>query len=220
MIKILNFAPKILLPVLLAVCALSALGEEVTFSTTGLFCAGSGPCVAGSPSLTIGTNPQETYLFQVPVSTSVPIGTPDVALIKIGISVIGANPRPGTGSFTIDITQTAPAAGSKDFTGALSGNFAIGSAGATITFGQNSVDIAGVLYTLNSPSFKLPLIGPPTSVVPILTDITPNPEPSFFAVTGGVLACLALIAYRRRRSLGMTPQATYSSDLSGPPDPL
>jgi hypothetical protein len=193
---------KILFSLLVGVCALPLLAEEVTFSSQALFCAGAGPCLAGSPSILLGVLPAEaTFLFQVPVNESVPINTSNVPVIEIGIADIGTNPRVGTGSFTIDITQTAPKPGSKVFTGGLSGSFAVGSSDATITFSKQTIDISGILYTLESPVFTFPLIGPPSRVYPILVDITPNPEPSFFVVTGMAFVGLMFLARRHRRKI-------------------
>ena len=128
-----------------------------------------------------------------------PLNTPNVSLINFGVSVIGADPRPGTGAFTIDIKQTMPTAGTSSFTGELAGNFAVGSTTATLTFTSQSVMIGGVTYTLNSKVFNFPLEKSSYSN-PLFADISDvAPEPGFLALTGIGFGCLAFVAFRRRR---------------------
>jgi hypothetical protein len=190
------------LPLLFAVCALPVLAVEVTFTTTGEFCAGAGPCTTGSPSTTIGIFPEATYLVANPEFQSVPINTSNVPLINFDIGAFGSDPRTGTGSFTIHITETAPSAGSGVFNGALSGNFAVGSGTAEISFSQPSIVIGGVMYTLNTQTYIVPTNGASEYNNPVLVDVTAvtTPEPGFLAVTGLSFGCLMFAGYRRRRT--------------------
>jgi hypothetical protein len=88
----------------------------------------------------------------------------------------------------------------------LSGNFAVGSSTATLTFTDQSIVIGGVTYTLNSKVFTFPTLGPPTHIDTLFGSVTSAaPEPSFMALTGlGFFALAGLFARRKKQSSNAT----------------
>jgi hypothetical protein len=210
-IRILKVAAKMALPVLLAAFALPIFGLDVTYTSTGEFCAAPGPCANANPlvenpaneGITIGAYPQVTYFgFQAVTAT---VNAPSQAIAaQFDVSVAGTNPRtvPASEVFTLYITQTNPAGGTGTFVGGFSGNVAVGSSNAKITFAGTTIVLGGYQYTLDSNVFTLPTIENPSHVDRIMMEVSSvTPEPTFMMLTGLGFAGLAFVAYRRRRTV-------------------
>jgi hypothetical protein len=206
MIKV---AAKMGLPVLLAAFALPIFALDVTYTSTGAFCAAPGPCTTSNPlvegansGILVGAYPQVTFLgFEAVTAT---VNTPSQAVAaQFDVSVAGSTPRtlPANEVVTLFITQTSPAAGTATFSGGFSGNIAIGSNDATITFSKTSIFLGGYEYTLDSNVYTLPTISSPSHIDTIKMDVTQvTPEPTFMALSGLGFAAIAFVAYRRRRT--------------------
>lgn len=211
--RILEVAAKMALPLLVAAFALPVFGMAVTYTSTGEFCAAPGPCANTNPlvenpahdSVTVGTYPQVTFLGAENVSAFV--DTPSQAVAgQFDVSVAGSNPRfvpPTSSTYTLYITQTSPFAGTGTFVGGFSGNIALGSTTATITFSNTTIVLGGYTYTLDSSVYTLPLISIPSHTDQIMMEVTQNttPEPTFMALSGLGFAGLAFVAYRRKRTV-------------------
>jgi hypothetical protein len=210
--RILEVAAKMALPLLVAAFALPVFGMDVTYTSTGEFCAAPGPCANLTPlvenpahdSITVGAYPQVTYFGAEKVSATVDTPSQAVAA-QFDVSVAGSNPRtvPANEAFTIYITQTNPFAGTGTFVGGFSGNIALGSTTATITFSNTTIVLGGFTYTLDSSVYTLPKISIPSHTDQIMMEVTQNttPEPTFMALSGLGFAGLAFVAYRRKRTV-------------------
>jgi hypothetical protein len=204
---------KFALPALIAALTLPAFASIVTYTTTGEFCTGPGACPdatplvenPGSDSILVGSpdGPQATYVQSVLVNSTIEISTPAQApAARFLLAVIGSDfrtPPPGE-VFTLYITQTNPAAGTASLVGGFSGNLAVGSNTATITFANTSIMLGGNVYKLDSNVYTFPTIQPPTHIDTLMMQVSDaNPEPSFMILSGLGFAGLAFVAYRRRR---------------------
>jgi hypothetical protein len=208
---------------LIAAFAVPAFPSIVTYTTTGEFCTGPGACPDATPLVeNPGINntlvggpwgPQTTYVQSVLVNNTVDISTPVQAPgARFLVAVIGSDPRtPPPGEvFTFYISQTNPAAGTASLVGGFSGNLAVGSNTATITFANTSIVLGGTVYTLDSNIYTFPTIQPPTHIDTLMMEVSAaSPEPSFLMLSGLGFAGLAFVAYRRRRRVlppvGITP---------------
>jgi len=210
--RILSVAAKMALPLFLAAFALPIFALDVTYTSTGEFCAAPGPCPNATPlvenpatdGITIGAYPQVTFIGAEEISETVT--TPSQAIAaQFDVSVAGSNPRtiPPTEAFTLYITQTNPAGGTGTFVGGFSGNVAVGSTNATITFSNTTIVLGGFTYTLDSNVYVLPKISTPSHADRIMMEVSQNatPEPTFMALSGLGFAGLVFVAYRRRRTV-------------------
>jgi hypothetical protein len=203
--RLLN-ATKIGLPALVLAFALPAFAIDVTFSTTGEFCATevAGSCPAGSPtSVTFASAPAGSITINaigLP-SASYSIGPPVfVNAIEFTSTTTNlAGTAPVGGFFTLTINQTTPASGPGIFAGSLTGQIGFINNNPEVTFsGPITLDLNGAYYTLGSDSYALPNPGGNGQTF-IQMEVTP--EPAFMMLTGLGFAGLAFVAYRRRRTV-------------------
>lgn len=187
--------------VLLLMISLPAciLADEVTFSTTGEFCAGSAACTSGNSFLQIGSGSQETLLQFIPLSETVETGT-IVPLIGLSEFDIGSMARAGSGSFTIFVDQTVPSVGTAEFSGKVTGNFAVGGTTGGLDFNADTLEIGDVTYHLPNHFDLTPNMGPPNTITDIPVELTATPEPGFFWITGLGLIAISLTALKRRKA--------------------
>jgi|HubBroStandDraft_3_1064219.scaffolds.fasta_scaffold160083_1 hypothetical protein len=218
--QILKTTAKLALPALIAVFALPAFGSTVTYTTTGTF-SGCVGCVSAAPadSVTFDQHPERaTVLTALSGPTTVITVPPTFSATGNAVTFVdsttGGNLQPETasGTFTLTIQQGA---NSGSLTGTLSGTLENGCGApplpacvvARVTFADTSVTIAGVEYQLNSNVYLLPVNHTATSSAPgngsdtitmTITNVTP--EPTFMMLTGLGFACVAFVAYRRKRT--------------------
>jgi len=169
----------------------------------------------GSSASTKG--PAEYFTGVVRIDPLFPVTAPARAAgnaVTFVDSTTGGNLQPETasGTFTLTIQQGA---NSGSLTGTLSGTLENGCGApplpacvvARVTFADTSVTIAGVEYQLNSNVYLLPVNHTATSSAPgngsdtitmTITNVTP--EPTFMMLTGLGFACVAFVAYRRKRT--------------------
>jgi len=196
------------LPALVLAFALPAFAIEVTFSTTGEFCAVevAGSCPAGSPtSVTFKDNPVVGSVTIKAIglpSASYSIGPPVFvnAIEFTSTTTNKAGTAPVGGFFTLTIDQTTPAGfGPGIFAGSLSGKIGFHNGSPEVSFsGPLTLDLGGAYYTLGSNSYSLPNPGGNGQTF-IQMEVTP--EPAFMMLTGLGFAGLAFVAYRRRRTI-------------------
>jgi hypothetical protein len=194
-----------------------ASATEVDYSTTGSFSTtGNGTLTGtGGSTLTfVGYN--DTCGSQPCVNApgnGDPIGlTPTIdALGDFQINLPVGQTINGTGTFTLTINQTMPAAPNQSLSGQLSGsvNNISGTTGTVyVEFSQTSLNIGGITYTLenlqaaptcssNCAVDTLALSSSDTIVnVAIAT-----PEPAFYGLTAaGLIGLFAMAKWRRART--------------------
>jgi hypothetical protein len=223
-VRILKDAAKIVLPLLVAAFALPAFGSEVSFTTTGVFaCNGAVGCTTADGGSYISiTNHGNTVSIEAMGYTdvNVPVNqTPQDDVNVISFNTIATNhPSPSgavdtTGvTFTLDIDQTSPVISPNN--GSLGGSFT-GTIDATasstqINFAPNqtALVLGGTTYSLNflSPgqdfwSLPAPGIQRYHESTQTATILNVTPEPTFMTLTGLGFVGLAMVAYRRKRTV-------------------
>jgi hypothetical protein len=174
----------------------AAHATPVTYTTSGSFNGGSNSIQfgAGANLLTITFTGVNSTVDADP-STFASLGE-----FQTTVSGSGATITPGT-TFTLNINQTVPSAGSGSLFGTLSGTITQNSSSGVVTFSVTAVTINGVTYTLtNNP---LPLVPPSTNngVTSVQAQIsTPIPEPATMVLLGTGLAGLAAGVRKRRKA--------------------
>jgi hypothetical protein len=209
-VKRLTAITRCALPVLIVAFALPVFAVDVTYTTTGEFCAGPSACPDATPlvqtpsaGILLGTYPNVAYFQDDPYTATVNTPASPVVAAQFDVSVYGASatPIPANEVFTLFITQTAPPEGTGSLVGAFSGSVDVGSNSLTIAFNQTSVLLGNTLYSLNQSTYTFPTLSHPSSNdYMYMTVSTVTPEPTFMMLTGLGFAGVAFVAYRRRRT--------------------
>jgi hypothetical protein len=171
-----------------------AQAEPVTYSTTGSFNGGGNSItfVGGGGSLTINFTGVNSNVI-----------TPTFASLGEFQTIVegsGATITDGT-TFTLNITQTVPSAGSGFLAGTINGTISQNQSTGLVTFSVSSTTINGVTYSLtNNP---LPLVPPSTNngVTSVQAHITSVPEPATMILLGTGLAGAAASIRKRRKGV-------------------
>jgi hypothetical protein len=190
---------RIALPVFLALFAIPAFAEDVTYSTTGGFSASGGASSAtfggGSNTLTLAFAGQSTATLDASPSTNGSAGF-------IEASVTGTG-NTASGTFTLTIDQTAPSVGTGGLSGNLSGTITSNSSGGLLDFTSTSLTLGNIVYTLQQPPGGYELVSPATLMgeTSIQFNITATalPEPTFYGLTGMGFAGLLAMAFHRKK---------------------
>lgn len=186
------FAMSIALLAIFAVGQTIANAEPVTFSTNGSFNGGGNSIVFGGGANTLTIN------F---TGVNSNVNTPTFASLGEFQTIVtgsGATIAAGT-TFTLNITQTVPSAGSGFLAGTITGTIAQNQSTGLVTFSISSTTINGVTYSLtNNP---LPLVPPSTNngVTSVQAQITSVPEPATMILLGTGLAGAAASIRKRRK---------------------
>jgi hypothetical protein len=187
------------LSVLALLTVTPALAEAITYSTTGGFSANGGASFAtfggGGNTLTLSFNPIASSMVIAPPATNASAGSFTAAVAGTGGTA--------TGSFTLNINQTAPTVATGGLSGALSGSITSNASTGTINFSSTSLTLGNVVYTLQQPPGGYDLVPPSTNggvtTFQMRIDVTAVPEPAFFGLTGLSFVVLAGITFRRYR---------------------
>jgi hypothetical protein len=171
-----------------------ARADAVTYSTNGSF-NGLGN------TITFGAGGNTTTITFTGVSSTVdasPFTFASLGEFQTTVTGTGATITPGT-TFTLNIIQTVPSAGTGSLVGTLTGTIEQNQSTGLVTFSVTSAQIGGVTYSLtNNP---LPLVPPSTNngVTTVQAQIS-VPEPATMFLLGTGLAGVAAKVRKRRKA--------------------
>lgn len=188
------FAMSIALLAIFAAGQTIAQADPVTFSTNGSFNGGGNSIVFGGGANTLTINFTGVN-SNVNTPTFASLGEFQTIVAGSGATITG-----GT-TFTLNITQTVPSAGSGFLAGTITGTISQNQSSGLVTFTVSSATINGVTYSLtNNP---LPLVPPSTNngVTTVQAQITSAvPEPATMILLGTGLAGVAASIRKRRKA--------------------
>jgi len=189
----------------------SAQADIVQFVTTGTFTGGS--------NTTSGTNTYTDAAHGILMTFTSPPSSPGVSVPPASQVSFGAFnttgttglPTPGSlgGTFTLNIFQTAPTAGTVSFAGSLSGTLTGNSSQAFVQFATPlSANIGAVSYSIVSADNGSPgrvNIAPPSTNLGVTTIAgsvnSAIPEPSSLLLSALLAPALLALVVRTRRSV-------------------
>lgn len=184
-----------------ALSALPALAQTVTFSTTGAFSGGG--CSTAScafDGFTLSFTPVGSNTFMS--GSLVDLGSFNTQCVSCTNGVMQTFPSGVV--FTLTINQTNPSAGAGNFTGSVSGTLSYNPAFSSLVWmpTSSSLNIGAVNYQLvidNTGNFNIeaptPDANPNPTVVKAFVTVTPEPSTVALMATG----LLGLIPVMRRR---------------------
>lgn len=187
----------------LAGIVLPAHATIVDYSTTGTItcsgCTGSGTSSVTFGPLTLTYLPIAAGSVNASPSTNASAG--EIKITDTSTSSTAIN-----GTFSLQINQTTPSAGSGNLdTGTLTGSLSTNGSTGLLMFTGSTLNLGGIQYTLDSFSFlKDYVLVPPSSggITSLEMNVTSTlPEPTFMALTAFGFAGMGVVAFRRRRQV-------------------